>query len=81
VTAITRRDAIADEGDSLLPEFISRVLGPKVSVERELTPEDQSRLLTIDHMLSRISFDLAKLKKLEKQLTEERAVLEGCSGG
>lgn len=70
---------IVEEGPSLPPEFVNRVLsiGPKVTVARELTPEEQSRLLTIDHMLSRISFDLAKLKKLEKQLTEEREVICG----
>lgn len=66
-------------GAALSPEFVSQVLDPKVSVARELTPEDQSRLLTIDQMLSRISFDLAKLKKLEKQLTEERELLERAS--
>jgi hypothetical protein len=79
VTAITRRDATADPGDALLPEFITRVLGPKVEVVRELTPEEQSRLLTIDHMLSRISMDMSKLKKLEKQLLEEQALLGRAS--
>lgn len=63
------------EGATLSPEFIERVLHPKVAVERELTPDEQSRMLTIDHMLSRISMDLAKLERLRRQLLEEQAAL------
>lgn len=72
-----RFDALENraEGATLSPEFIERVLHPKVSVERELTPDEQSRMLTIDHMLSRIEFDLAKLARLKKELLDEQALL------